>query len=154
MSVDQAVTALQDVPTFEGLPDEALRILAISAEELSLGAGEVLFRAGERADDGYVVLTGRLELVSEQTNRRGRLCELLPGALLGETALLVAGVRPAMARALESSRLMRISRTTFLRMLEGFPEAATPLRDVFAARVGETLAALEALRQKRLDGGA
>lgn len=151
MSVEQAVAALQAVPTFEGLPDEALRILAISAEELPLGAGEVLFRTGEAADDGYVVLSGRLELVSEQTGRRGRLCELLPGALIGETALLVAGARPAMARALESSRLMRIPRTTFLRMLEGFPAAAAPLRDLFAARVTEMLAALEALRLKRLD---
>ncbi len=56
-----------------------------------------------------------------------------------------------MARALESSRLMRIPRTTFLRMLEGFPAAAAPLRDLFAARVSEMLAALEALRLKRLD---
>lgn len=154
MSVEQAVTALQGVPTFQVLPDEALRILAISAEEMTLGAGAVLFRAGETADDGYVVLSGRLELVSEQTGRRGRLCELLSGALIGETALLVAGTRPATARALESSRLMRISRTTFLRMLEGFPDAAVPLRDVFATRVSETLAALESLRQKRLDRGA
>lgn len=150
MSVEQAVEALKGVPTFEVLPDEALRILAISAEEVGLRAGEVLFRTGDAAEEGYVVLGGRLELVSEQPNRRRRLCELLPGALIGETALLIPGARPATARALETSRLMRIPRPLFLRMLEGFPAAAAPLRDLFAARVTETLGALETLRVERL----
>ena len=73
------------------------------------------------------------------------------GALLGETALLIATARPATARALDSSRLLRIPRPLFLRMLEGFPEAARTLRAQLGARVGETLAALETVRAEKLD---
>ncbi|MEP9379439.1 Crp/Fnr family transcriptional regulator [Aquabacter sp. CN5-332] len=151
MSVEQDVATLQGVPTFEVLPAEALRILAISAEERQLKAGEVLFRIGEISDAGYVLLSGRMELVVEQSGRRRRLCELLAGALVGETALLIQLPRPATARALEASRLMRIPRTTFLRMLEGFPDAAVTLRDLFAERLQGTLSALETVRREKLE---
>lgn len=151
MSVDQDVATLQGVPTFEVLPTEALRILAISAEELKLKAGETLFRMGETSDAGYVLLSGRMELVAEQGGRRRRLCELLPGALVGETALLIQATRPVTARALESCRVMRIPRATFLRMLDGFPDAAASLRDLFAVRLASTLSALDAIRREKLE---
>ncbi|TCT06794.1 Crp/Fnr family transcriptional regulator [Aquabacter spiritensis] len=151
MSLEQDVAALQGVPTFEVLPPEALRSLAISAEIHELKAGDVLFRAGEISDAGYVVLSGRIELVTEQAGRRRRLCELLSGALVGETALFVASPRPATARALEAATVLRISRPVFVRVLEGFPEAATLLRAQFAERLEATLGALDALRREKFD---
>lgn len=151
MSIEEAVTTLSGVPMFEGLPAEALRGLAISGEDVALKAGETLFRAGDAADASYVLLSGRLDLVSEPVGRRRRLCEVLPGALLGETALLIATTRPATARALEASRLLRISRAAFLRVLEGFPEVADTLRAQLGARLAETLSALETVRATHLD---
>ncbi|WP_164738381.1 cyclic nucleotide-binding domain-containing protein [Aquabacter cavernae] len=151
MSVEQAAAVLAEVPTFEGLPAEALRSLAVSGEEVALKAGETLFRAGEAADGAYVILSGRLELMSEQAGRRQRLCELLPGALAGERALLIATTHPATARALAASRVLRIPRPLFLRLLEGFPEAAAALQALFGARVQDTLAALETVRAEKLD---
>ncbi|MBA4789545.1 MAG: cyclic nucleotide-binding domain-containing protein [Rhizobiales bacterium] len=151
MSVEEAVATLSGVPMFEGLPAEALRGLAISGEDVALKAGETLFRGGDAADAAYVLLSGRLELASEPAGRRRRVCELLPGALLGETALLIATTRPATARALEASRLLRLPRAAFLRVLEGFPEAAATLRVQLGARLAETLSALETVRAEQLD---
>ena len=42
--------------------------------------------------------------------------------------------RPVTATALEPSTVIRIPRTLFLKMLEGYPEAAVRLRDSFIAR--------------------
>lgn len=148
MSLDQDVVLLQGVPTFRVLSPEALRILAISAEQRPLAAGEVLFRMGDAADCGYVVMTGRMEVFSERAGKRRTTCETLPGALIGEMALILDRPRPATAVALEPSTVMRIPRTTFLRVLEGFPEAAVELRAAFAERVTGLLRSLDTVRDR------
>lgn len=151
MTLEQDVALLQGVPAFEVLTPEAVRILAISADQQRLARGDTLFKAGDPADCGYVLLSGRLELSTDGPGRRRRLSEVLPGALVGETALIIEVPRPVNARALEPSALMRIPRATFLRMLEGFPEAAADLRDRIASRLETTIADLEALRRARLE---
>jgi CRP-like cAMP-binding protein len=45
--------------------------------------------------------------------------------------------RPATATALEVSMVLRISRGMFVKMLEGYPDAAERLRDLIAARADE-----------------
>jgi len=57
-----------------------------------------------------------------------------PGTLLGELALLTETMRPVTATAVEPSTVIRIPRMLFLKMLEGYPEAALRLRDSFIAR--------------------
>jgi CRP-like cAMP-binding protein len=47
-------------------------------------------------------------------------------------------VRPATATALEPASVIRISRTLFLKMLDGYPDAARRLRDSLMARADET----------------
>src|SRR5205823_14518098 len=51
-----------------------------------------------------------------------------PGAMIGEMALLTETQRPVTATACEPSTVMRIPRTLFLKMLEGYPDAARRLR--------------------------
>ncbi|WP_084540045.1 cyclic nucleotide-binding domain-containing protein [Azorhizobium doebereinerae] len=148
MSLDQDVVLLQGVPTFKVLAPEALRILAISAEQQRLRPGEVLFQAGDAADCGYVVAAGRLEVFSGSPGKRRGTLEALPGALIGETALLLDRPRPATAAAVEASTVMRIPRTTFLRVLESFPEAAVEMRQAFAQRVDALMRALDTVRDR------
>ncbi len=148
MSLDQDVVLLQGVPTFDVLTPDALRILAISAEQRRLAPDEVLFRMGDAADCGYVVMAGRVEVFSERAGKRRNACEALPGALIGEMALILDRPRPATAVALEAATVMRIPRTTFLRVLESFPEAAVALRDKVAARVGTVLKSLDTVRDR------
>ncbi|OZA98405.1 MAG: cyclic nucleotide-binding protein, partial [Rhizobiales bacterium 39-66-18] len=62
MSLEQDVALLQDVPTFDMLTPDALRTLAISADQLRLAAGDILFQEGDLADAGYVLTSGRLEM--------------------------------------------------------------------------------------------
>jgi CRP-like cAMP-binding protein len=57
---------------------------------------------------------------------------------LGELALLTETTRPVTATALEPSTVLRIPRSLFFKMLEGFPEAARKLRDVLATRTDQS----------------
>ncbi|MEA2870974.1 MAG: hypothetical protein QOH67_950, partial [Hyphomicrobiales bacterium] len=61
-----------------------------------------------------------------------------PGTLIGELALLTETKRPVGAVAREPSSVVRISRQLFLKMLDGYPDAARRMRDAIAARVNQT----------------
>ncbi|MFG1360386.1 cyclic nucleotide-binding domain-containing protein [Xanthobacter pseudotagetidis] len=147
MSLETDIALLRQVPTFDILNGEALRILAISSEQKVLAAGDVLFKAGDDADCGYVLASGVIHFV-----REGAEPELLhvlePVALIGETALILANKRPATAVAAEPCVLMRLSRSTFVRTLEGFPDVAQRMRKMFAARLEETLGALGTIAER------
>lgn len=151
MILDHDVSALRGIPAFEGLTAEAMGLLAVSSAQIRLACDEVLFKAGEAANAGYVLVSGSLELISTTSGHDKRICKLLPGALVGETALIIAGLRPVTARALEPSVVLRIPRHSFLQVLQGFPEAANALRDQIAGRVKSTLTDLDSLRWARLE---
>jgi CRP-like cAMP-binding protein len=57
-----------------------------------------------------------------------------PGTLLGEAALLAETKRPATATARGNCIVLRLSRATFLKILDRYPEAALRLRELIAAR--------------------
>lgn len=136
MALEDDIALFERVPTFALLGKQALRILAIGAESHTLQSGAVLFYAGDLAESGYLVVEGSLQL-EPGTPLDGREMIAGPGALLGEQALLTDAVRPATATALESTTVIRISRSLFLRMLEGYPAAARKLRDAMAARADQ-----------------
>ena len=143
MTIEDDINFLDRVPTLHILGQEALRILAISAESIRVQGGEMLFEEGEPADSGYVVMHGAIMLQStrERTARDGAIAR--PGSLIGEMALIVDSTRPATATAMESSMLLRISRGVFLRMLEGEPGAADALRRMISQRVSAALDELD-----------
>ena len=57
---------------------------------------------------------------------------------MGELALLTETIRPVTATANEPSTVLRIPRTLFLKMLEGYPEAAQKLREIIATRADQS----------------
>ena len=132
MSIEDDIRFFEQVSTLALLGREPLRILAIGAESRYVHGGDVLFRRGESADAAYVVQEGSFRLAPETQAEAG--VTVGPGALIGEMALLTETTRPVTATALEPSTVIRIPRTLFLKMLEGYPEAAVRLRDSFLAR--------------------
>ena len=144
MAIEDDIYFLQRVPTLRLLGNEALRILAIGAETRYVHKGEVLFVVGEAADCGYVIQEGSFRL-----DTRSRLAaDVIVGAgtLLGELALIAETKRPATATASEPSTVIRIPRTLFLKMLEGYPDAAQRLRDHLAHRAEQTAKDIFAVR--------
>jgi CRP-like cAMP-binding protein len=66
--------------------------------------------------------------------------------LLGELALICEIRRPATATANEPSTVIRISRSLFLKMLEGYPHAAHVLRDQIVTRAQHALKEMSDVR--------
>jgi len=151
MTIEDDIAFLEQIPILHRLGAPALRILAIGAESYRVDPGQVLFTAGEAAEGAYVVQQG---LISLQPPRAGQEEVLAgPGTLLGESALLAETKRPATATAREESTVLRISRAMFLKMLEGYPDAAQRLRDVIAARADQWERDMENVRSALAPGG-
>jgi CRP-like cAMP-binding protein len=138
LSIEDDIAFLERVPTLRLLGRTALRILAIGAESRYVHEGDALFHAGDAADGGYVVQEGSFDLRSA-TPMVSEEFVAGPGTLLGELALLTETMRPATAIAREPSTVIRISRSLFLKMLEGYPDAAHTLREQIAARAAQSM---------------
>jgi CRP-like cAMP-binding protein len=145
MTIEDDIALLERVPMLRRLGGPALRMLAIGGENMSVGAGEQLFRAGDTADGAYVVQQGSFRLRPE----RAGLSEIIagPGTLIGESALLSETQRPATATAREDSTVMRLSRAMFLKMLEGYPDAARRLREIILSRNDQWTREVENVRE-------
>jgi CRP-like cAMP-binding protein len=144
VGIEDDIAFFERVPTLRMLGRTALRILAIGAESRYVHDGEVLFNAGDPSDCGFVVQEGSFRL--DTKGKTGDEVVVGPGTLLGELALIAETKRPATATAREPSTVIRISRSLFLRMLEGYPEAAQLLRDQLAARIAQASGDLHNVR--------
>ena len=142
MSIEDEIAFLERIPTFRPLGNSSLRILAIGAEGYRVERGQVLFTAGDIADGAYAVQQGSFALQAA----KGTALIAGPGTLLGESALLAETMRPATATAREPSTVLRISRAMFLKMLDGYPDAARRLREVIAARADQWARDIENVR--------
>jgi CRP-like cAMP-binding protein len=134
MGLDDDIAFFERVPLFSALDRQALQILAIGAETKQMQSGAVLFYAGELADGGYIVQDGSIRL-EPGTFSDGKEVIVGPGTLIGELALLTDMVCQATAIAKEPVTVIRISRSLFRKMLEGYPAAAVTLRDIMAKRL-------------------
>jgi CRP-like cAMP-binding protein len=138
LGIEEDITVLERVPTFAVLGRDALRILAIGAENREISQGEVLFAAGDIADAGYLIQEGSFAITEGTPDSQRATMVASSGTLLGEFALIKETTRPVTAIAAEPARVLRIARTLFLKMLEGYPDAANRLRAHMAARTTRT----------------
>lgn len=132
MSLERDLGALNQIPLFAALENEARRLLAFSGESRILRAGDTLFRRGETSDGGYVLLDGALEVISEAGDA-GR--KLSPPTLVGEIALISRIERSATVIAIAPSSVLKISRTLFHRVLAEQPVSAAKVKSLLEKRV-------------------
>ena len=118
--------AFGEAPLLRGASPHAVEELSASAREVRLEAREWLFREGDAADQLFVVLSGRLQVVAADDGRLLR--EVGPGAALGELGLLTGSERSASVRAVRDSRLLAIDAENFVRLLEIDGGSRSPLR--------------------------
>jgi CRP-like cAMP-binding protein len=151
MSNEDNIELLSRLPVFSKLEPSAVRLIAIAAETRHLRAGDILFRQGDLADCGYLLVSGALALdgiIDNGTVARGANI----GDFLGETALIVATKRHVTAVARQNTTVLRVSRALFLRVLEEYPASAERLlRDVLVV-INSVSKDLEAFRRGLIAG--
>ncbi|WP_182086182.1 cyclic nucleotide-binding domain-containing protein [Aureimonas sp. ME7] len=145
MSLESDMELLGGVSLFEGLTRDQLRLLAFGAEHRFLRKGEILFRAEARADAGFIVVSGEVNLVEGEGDARHVALSVGRGALLGEMALMADIRRPATAVTASDCDFIRISRPLFRRMLQEYPDIAAALHARIAGELSAMLEGIDAL---------
>ncbi|MGO1162387.1 cyclic nucleotide-binding domain-containing protein [Brucella pseudogrignonensis] len=143
MALDDDIRILSLVSLFESFSPEQLRLLAFGAERLVLRAGRELFREGQSADCGYIVVSGNISLFHDTDEGRVTIRPVGPGAMLGEMALIAQTSRMTGALAEEETEVIRISRSVFRRILEEYPEAAASLHAHISRNLLQLIADIE-----------
>lgn len=106
--------------------------------ELSLAAGEAVFREGDPSDCAYVIVEGAVEISKLMESGPVPLAELRPGDVFGELGLLDESPRSATATAKGPTKIRRIERETFLDKLHSDPAFSLPLVGRLAEHLRDT----------------
>jgi non-ribosomal peptide synthetase component F len=116
-------------------PEGHDRVLSRSGDAVALDhKGDILFRRGEVSDSGFLVLSGSFH-IDGPPKRDGAEFMIFPHSLIGEMALLTATERPATITAREPSTVLKVTRTTFHRVLKEHPKSAMRVRASLEARL-------------------
>lgn len=108
------------VPLFSTLPRSDLEKLAPLVKERRVGAGEFVFREGDRGERLYLVAEGTVEILRERPlGDHERLVVKRAGESLGEKSLLYDAPRSVSVRAVEDSLLLTIAREDFEGLVGG-----------------------------------
>ena len=117
---------------------DAAELAALLAEMecLQLKRGDVLIRQGEDADRMFVVVYGRLRIVTHDAGGAETIVdEIGRGDTVGERSLLTGDVRSATVYALRDSAVGVITRPVFENLKRQYPEVMTRLARIALRRV-------------------
>lgn len=143
-----ALESLAEAELFTGLAETERRELEGLGRRRSVAAGEVLFRAGDAADEFHVIRRGRVELtfplaVMGET-KETRFQSLEPGRTLAWSALVPPHRLTLGARASTDAEVVSFGRGPVLELLARRPEIGSVvmanLSRVVAGRLHEVLA--------------
>jgi len=119
----ERIAVLAESDVFAAVPSRELTILATMFEATTFEAGDVLFRAGEKASLIYAVVDGELEMRTPD----GRTDELRRGSVVGEYGLFGSGRRDSTVIARRAGRALALDTARFQHFLLAFPECSFAL---------------------------
>ena len=148
MSLDQDIELLSHVALFDKFQTEHLRLLAFGADKRTISPGVEIYHAGALADGGYVIASGIVQIVTDDSKDQKIVGQYGRASLIGELAMISTGNRNCTAIAKDQVELMEISRIVFRRMLEEYPELAEIIHGRISGSVQNFISRLELIQQK------
>ncbi|HSO96772.1 MAG TPA: Crp/Fnr family transcriptional regulator [Acidimicrobiia bacterium] len=134
---------LDTTDLFAALPAEALAELRDRAEVRNYARNQLLFRQGERAEELFIVDTGRIAIAQQAGDGRESVVAVLEGgALFGEMALFDDAPRSADGRALTDSTVVVLGYEPVREVLRAKPELLWVIVRLLAGRLRATDEAL------------
>lgn len=131
----EKVLFLKSVSLFSSLEGDQVASLAEIAEEMEVEANQVVFQTGDRGDELYVIVGGRLKVYRGKPGSEATLAELGPRECFGEMALLDSESRSASVATLEPCRLLKIHAADFRELLFERPQISMEILKILARRL-------------------
>ncbi len=132
----ELIGQLNETSLFRGMPEEAVATVVQKAIVRRLMVGEVLMRRGEMGDSLFMIYTGWVKIVTEDSRGEELIINKCgPGETLGEVALLDKGPRSATVVALTEAEVFELRSEDFQVLLDQRPDLAMTLIRGFSSRL-------------------
>jgi CRP-like cAMP-binding protein len=133
------VQFLRSMDIFRPLPDEELTRIATRLKERRFREGQPVFHKGEPGDSMYLVLDGRVKILSPDASGQERVLAFLEeGAFFGEMALLTGDARSTDVQAASEVTLLELRRADFEERVASHPLVLKQMLRLLAERQTET----------------
>ncbi len=119
-------------------------MLAFASERVQLAAGDVLFKSGDVTPGAYVLISGAL--TSQQYDEEKEYEVSQRGTLIGQLSLITEQKRRATLTCLEPAELLLVTRSSFLKLIEQFPEVAQRAEEMIRNDIGKYVTSLEEIK--------
>lgn len=119
----QTIEELRQIYLFASLTDEQLNMMLDSAHPVELEQKQVLFEAGQTADDFYLLRSGQMKLYCLSPGGDEKVIEIVrPGETFAEAITFMENqAYPVSAEAIMSSKLYCFKMKIFRNLMEGSP---------------------------------
>ena len=143
---------LESHEIFQLLRPEQVNVLSTAAEEISLRAGDAVFRRGEPAENFYVVLEGQVALRLPRPDGVNVLIdEVTEGAIFGSCVCFQIASYTLSATCSADSRVLKIKAATLKKLMDDDPimgyAIQTLVSRAYFKRYVETMRMLQAVVQ-------
>jgi uncharacterized membrane protein len=124
---------LRHVPLFELLDDDEARILAAQVEIEKFSPRQRIFKAGDTADHGYIVLSGKAHVVTTDEDQQEVVVdEPTHGDFFGFASMLQETPHQTTASAIEETVCLKVGRDDLAELLQRRPMAGLDMLTVQA----------------------
>jgi CRP/FNR family cyclic AMP-dependent transcriptional regulator len=130
---------LRHVPLFELLDDDEAQVLAAQVEIARFAPRQRIFKAGDAADHGYVVLSGKAQVsTTDEDQQEVVVDEPVHGDLFGFASMLQQTEHQTTAVALEDTVCLEVGRDDIAELLQCRPLAGLDMLTVQARQFHAT----------------
>ncbi len=143
---DKAPHLLSEIELFSELNEGELQEVASHAQVKKVATDTTIFYEGDPADAVFVVVNGRVKVVTTSTDGKEFILTVLgAGQVFGEMGLLEAAPRSAAVITITEVELMVIKRDDFDRLIETRPTISRKLMAILSRRLRRANSKMESL---------
>src|SRR5579859_3675552 len=128
---------IRKIDFFSGLDDKILNKISDACIVRQFTKGETIVRQGEMGLGLYIISRGRVKVDREQGGVRTQVAELGPEQFFGDMALLDNKPRSATVTGIEDSECLLLTRDSFVKLMNKYPEIPIRMAKVLAERLRE-----------------
>ncbi len=132
----ERLLALKEISLFKDLSLDQLEAVHQITTEVEYLPGEVIVREGDRGDQLYLLLEGRVRVFKNyDAANEDQLRDLTAGSYFGEMAILGGGGRTATIVTLEHSHLLSLDGNSLRELLMQMPDISFEIFQVLVDRL-------------------
>ena len=126
---------IKKIDFFSGLDDKILNKISDACIVRQFTKNETIVRQGEMGLGLYLIAKGRVKVDREQGGVRMQVAELGPEQFFGEMSLLDNKPRSATVTGIEDSECVLLTRDSFVKLMNKYPEIPIRMARVLADRL-------------------